>query len=123
MLSCSISGENKHYDTPTNPVAPARTPGGSSSGAAVAVAANLVDFSLGKLLVILKSQSSLSGMQGLSNSYMPCSKLLLLPVWWLLLGATGRSVAWFSSSLNRLLSGILYLHSTSYVQVLILLVV
>ncbi|KAL6281693.1 hypothetical protein ACE6H2_018574 [Prunus campanulata] len=46
-LAYSISGENKHYGTPTNPAASPRTPGGSSSGAAVAVAANLVDFSLG----------------------------------------------------------------------------
>lgn len=54
-VSCSISsisGENKHYDTPTNPTAPARVPGGSSSGAAVAVAANLVDFSLGNVLTL-----------------------------------------------------------------------
>ncbi|CAN1159254.1 Translocon at the outer membrane of chloroplasts 64 [Linum perenne] len=43
----SINGENKHYGTPTNPAAPALVPGGSSSGAAVAVAAKLVDFSLG----------------------------------------------------------------------------
>ncbi|XP_047339739.1 translocon at the outer membrane of chloroplasts 64-like [Impatiens glandulifera] len=40
----SIHGENKRYDTPTNPAAP---DGGASSGAAVAVAANLADFSLG----------------------------------------------------------------------------
>ncbi|PSR84683.1 Outer envelope protein [Actinidia chinensis var. chinensis] len=46
-MAYSISGENKHYGTPTNPAAPAHIPGGSSSGAAVAVAANLVDFSLG----------------------------------------------------------------------------
>ncbi|PIA26567.1 hypothetical protein AQUCO_09100030v1 [Aquilegia coerulea] len=46
-LAYSISGVNKHYDTPTNPVAPALIPGGSSSGAAVAVSANLVDFALG----------------------------------------------------------------------------
>lgn len=46
-LLCSISGEHIHYDTPTNPAAPARIPGGSSSGAAVAVAAKFVDFSLG----------------------------------------------------------------------------
>lgn len=43
----SINGENKHYGTPTNPYAPDRVPGGSSSGSAVAVAAKLVDFSLG----------------------------------------------------------------------------
>ncbi|XP_022738462.1 outer envelope protein 64, chloroplastic-like isoform X3 [Durio zibethinus] len=46
-LAYSIHGENKHYSTPTNPSAPACIPGGSSSGAAVAVAANFVDFSLG----------------------------------------------------------------------------
>ncbi|XP_031500209.1 amidase 1 [Nymphaea colorata] len=43
----SINGENKHYGTPTNPSAPMRVPGGSSSGSGVAVAAKLVDFSLG----------------------------------------------------------------------------
>ncbi len=45
--ACSINGENKHYGTPVNPAAPSRIPGGSSSGSAVAVAADLVDFSLG----------------------------------------------------------------------------
>ncbi|KAJ9552815.1 hypothetical protein OSB04_016860 [Centaurea solstitialis] len=45
-MSFGISGENRYYGTPTNPVAPARIPGGSCSGAAVAVAAKLVDFSL-----------------------------------------------------------------------------
>ena len=43
----SMSGENVHYDTPINPCAPDRTPGGSSSGSAVAVSASLVDFALG----------------------------------------------------------------------------
>ncbi|KAL6552476.1 Translocon at the outer membrane of chloroplasts 64 [Orobanche hederae] len=46
-MALSVSGESKHYDTPTNPASPARIPGGASSGAAVAVASNLVDFSLG----------------------------------------------------------------------------
>ncbi|XP_020084617.1 amidase 1 isoform X3 [Ananas comosus] len=46
-MAYSINGENKHYGTPTNPCAPDRVPGGSSSGSAVAVAAKLVDFSLG----------------------------------------------------------------------------
>lgn len=48
----SISGENKHFGAPTNPAVPARVPGGSSSGAAVSVAANFVDFSLGQFLRI-----------------------------------------------------------------------
>ncbi|XP_077230163.1 amidase 1-like [Tasmannia lanceolata] len=46
-MAYSINGENKHYGTPTNPSAPDRIPGGSSSGSAVAVSAKLVDFSLG----------------------------------------------------------------------------
>lgn len=46
----SVTGENKHYDGPTNPAAPARIPGGASCGAAVAVAAKLADFSLGEPL-------------------------------------------------------------------------
>ncbi|GFY90598.1 amidase 1 [Actinidia rufa] len=46
-MAYSINGENQHYGTPENPCAPDRVPGGSSSGSAVAVAAKLVDFSLG----------------------------------------------------------------------------
>jgi amidase len=46
-LAYSINGENAHYGTPTNPRAPGRIPGGSSSGSAVAVAGGLVDFALG----------------------------------------------------------------------------
>uniref|UniRef100_A0A0D9WY93 Amidase domain-containing protein n=1 Tax=Leersia perrieri TaxID=77586 RepID=A0A0D9WY93_9ORYZ len=46
-MAYSINGENAHYGMPTNPCIPGRVPAGSSSGSAVAVAANLVDFSLG----------------------------------------------------------------------------
>ncbi|CAH9143968.1 unnamed protein product [Cuscuta epithymum] len=46
-MAIGLSGENKHYDAPTNPASSSRVPGGASSGASVAVAANLVDFSLG----------------------------------------------------------------------------
>ncbi|CAA0828602.1 Outer envelope protein 64- chloroplastic [Striga hermonthica] len=46
-MALGVSGESKHYGTPTNPASPERIPGGASSGAAVAVAAKLVDFSLG----------------------------------------------------------------------------
>ena len=46
-LTYSLNGENVHYGTPTNPKAPGRIPGGSSSGSAVAVAGGLVDFALG----------------------------------------------------------------------------
>ncbi|KAJ1293957.1 hypothetical protein BS78_01G109600 [Paspalum vaginatum] len=46
-MAYSIHGENKHFDTPTNPAAPDRVPGGCSSGSAVAVASGMVDFALG----------------------------------------------------------------------------
>ncbi|RWW34244.1 hypothetical protein GW17_00001003 [Ensete ventricosum] len=48
LTFASMSGENKHYDTPTNPTVPERVPGGCSSGSAVAVASGLADFSLGE---------------------------------------------------------------------------
>ncbi|KGA95981.1 amidase [Alkalihalobacillus alcalophilus ATCC 27647 = CGMCC 1.3604] len=46
-LMFSLNGENVHYGTPVNPKAPERIPGGSSSGSAVVVAAELVDFAIG----------------------------------------------------------------------------
>jgi amidase len=46
-LAYSLNGENVYYGTPTNPNAPGRIPGGSSSGSAAAVAGGLVDFALG----------------------------------------------------------------------------
>ena len=46
-LTYSLSGQNAHYGTPTNPAAPDRVPGGSSNGSASAVAGGLVDFALG----------------------------------------------------------------------------
>jgi amidase len=46
-LTYSILGMNAHYGTPINSAAPDRIPGGSSSGSAAAVAANLVDFAIG----------------------------------------------------------------------------
>ena len=46
-VSLGILGENMHDGTPTNPAAPDRVPGGSSSGSATAVAAGACDFALG----------------------------------------------------------------------------
>ena len=43
----SFIGINAHYGTPINSSAPDRIPGGSSSGSAASVAANISDFSLG----------------------------------------------------------------------------
>ncbi len=46
-LAYSLNGCNAHYGTPINPVAPARLPGGSSSGSAVAVARGDAEVGLG----------------------------------------------------------------------------
>lgn len=46
-FALSLTGENAHYGTPENPRAPARVPGGSSSGSASVVALGQVDFALG----------------------------------------------------------------------------
>jgi amidase len=46
-LAFSLTGANAHFGTPLNPSAPLRLPGGSSSGSAAAVAANLCDIGLG----------------------------------------------------------------------------
>ncbi|XP_020575564.1 outer envelope protein 64, mitochondrial [Phalaenopsis equestris] len=46
-LAFGVTGENLHYGMPINPESSLQTPGGSSSGSAVAVAAGLVDFALG----------------------------------------------------------------------------
>jgi amidase len=46
-LAFSLEGANAHDGTPRNPRAPARLPGGSSSGSASAVAGGVVDFAVG----------------------------------------------------------------------------
>ncbi|CAN8256794.1 unnamed protein product [Cochlearia groenlandica] len=46
-MGFGITGENKHYGTPINPLMPSNVPGGCSSGSAVSVGAELVDFALG----------------------------------------------------------------------------
>ncbi len=46
-LAYSMNGQNVHYGTPVNPLAPESIPGGSSSGSAVAVARKDADFSIG----------------------------------------------------------------------------
>jgi amidase len=45
-LGWSLNGINHHYGTPVNSAAPDRTPGGSSSGSAAAVAGGVVPFAL-----------------------------------------------------------------------------
>lgn len=46
-LAFSMNGQNRHFAEPVNVKAPGRITGGSSSGSAAAVAADLVDFAIG----------------------------------------------------------------------------
>ncbi|XP_065849955.1 outer envelope protein 64, chloroplastic [Euphorbia lathyris] len=91
-LAYSINGENKHYGTPTNPAVPARVPGGSSSGAAVAVAANLVDFSLGvDTIGGVRLPAAFCGIIGFRPSYGIIPQVGNLPI-----SASLDAVGWFA---------------------------
>lgn len=80
-LAFSINGESKHYDTPTNPAAHARVPGGSSSGSAVAVAAGFVDFSLGlDTTGGMRVPGGYCGVLGFRPSYGAVSTIGIVPV-------------------------------------------
>ncbi len=46
-FAVGVTGSNEYFGTPVNPIDPARVPGGSSSGSAVAVAMDLADVALG----------------------------------------------------------------------------
>ncbi|KAG2250391.1 hypothetical protein Bca52824_080527 [Brassica carinata] len=94
----SISGETKHYDTPTNPAAPAHIPGGACSGAAVAVSANLVDFSLGIDTVGgVRAAAGYCGVLGFRSSQGIVSNAGIIPV-----SSSLDAVGWFARDPNTL---------------------
>lgn len=69
-LCFSISGENWHYGSPIHPLDPMRYTGGSSSGSAVSVAAELVDFSIGSdCLGSVRVPASYNGLYGFRPTY------------------------------------------------------
>lgn len=75
-----ITGENKHYGTPVNPQMPSHIPGGSSSGSAVAVAAQLVDFALGTDTIgCVRIPASFCGILGYRPSHGTVSMVGVLP--------------------------------------------
>lgn len=91
-MAFGISGEQRHFDTPTNPAAPARMPGGSSSGAAVAVAANFVDFSLGTDAVGgVRVPAAFCGVLGFRPSHGTVAHTGIIPV-----SASLDTVGWFA---------------------------
>ncbi|KAK9073956.1 hypothetical protein SSX86_006550 [Deinandra increscens subsp. villosa] len=79
-LSFGITGENSHYGTPTNPSMPSHIPGGSSSGSAVAVAAELVDFAIGTDTIGgVRIAASFCGVLGFRLSHSVVSTIGVIP--------------------------------------------
>ena len=80
-LAYSLEGINKHYGTPTNPQAPERIPGGSSSGSAVAVANGSIDIGLGTDTGgSIRVPASYNGLYGLRPSHGVVSLKHLIPL-------------------------------------------
>ncbi|XP_010506209.1 PREDICTED: outer envelope protein 64, chloroplastic [Camelina sativa] len=91
-LAFSISGENKHYDSPTNPAAPSRIPGGACSGAAVAVATKAVDFALGiDTAGGVRVPAGYCGVLGFKSSHGTISNTGIIPA-----SSSLDSVGWFA---------------------------
>uniref|UniRef100_A0A2P2KKF5 Amidase domain-containing protein n=1 Tax=Rhizophora mucronata TaxID=61149 RepID=A0A2P2KKF5_RHIMU len=79
-LGFGITGENKHYGTPINPQMPSHVSGGSSSGSAVAVAAELVDFALGTDTIgCIRIPAAFCGILGYRPSHGAVSTIGVLP--------------------------------------------
>jgi amidase len=80
-LTYSISGRNAHYGTPTNPRAPGRLPGGSSSGSAAAVAGGLVEIALGTDTTgSIRTPAALCGLWGLRPTHGATAGAGVLPL-------------------------------------------
>ncbi|KAJ4961745.1 hypothetical protein NE237_021655 [Protea cynaroides] len=104
MAYC-VNGENKHLGTPTNPIALERVTGGSCSGSAVAVAAKLVDFSLGTDTIGgVRLPAGFCGIIGFRPSHGAVSHAGIIPV-----APSLDTVGWFAkdSSVLRLVSHVL----------------
>ncbi|CAA2968269.1 outer envelope 64, mitochondrial [Olea europaea subsp. europaea] len=79
-LGFGMTGENVNYGTPINPQKPSNIPGGSSSGSAVAVAAELVDFAIGTDIIgCIRMPASFCGVLGYRPSHGLVSTTGVLP--------------------------------------------
>ncbi|WP_042161058.1 amidase [Paenibacillus gorillae] len=97
-LMYSLNGENFHYGTPLNPQAPDRIPGGSSSGSAVAVAADLADFTLGTDTGgSVRVPASYCGIYGLRPTHGSVSEKGVIP-----LASSFDTVGWMARDLSLL---------------------
>ena len=97
-LAYSLEGVNKHYGTPTNPKAPNRIPGGSSSGSAVAVANGSIDIGLGTDTGgSIRVPASYNGIYGFRPSHGAVSCEHIIP-----LSPRFDTVGWLTSNLDNL---------------------
>ncbi len=97
-LAYSLEGINKHYGTPTNPKAPNRIPGGSSSGSAVAVANDSIDIGLGTDTGgSIRVPASYNGIYGFRPSHgaVSCEHIISL-------SPRFDTVGWLTSNLDNL---------------------
>ncbi|KMZ74218.1 Glutamyl-tRNA(Gln) amidotransferase subunit A [Zostera marina] len=93
-----ISGENKHFGSPTNPAVQDRIAGGCSSGSAVSVASGLVDFALGIDTVGgVRVSASFCGVLGFRPSQGTISNVGVVPV-----SQSLDTVGWFAKDPNTL---------------------
>ncbi len=91
-LAYGVLGENAHYGTPVNPVAPNRVPGGSSSGSASCVAGGLVDFALGSdTACSVRLPAALCGLFGIRPTLGRVSTCGMVP-----LSPSLDTVGWFA---------------------------
>ncbi|KAH6773255.1 translocon at the outer membrane of chloroplasts 64-V [Perilla frutescens var. hirtella] len=109
QLGYGILGKNKNYGTPINPEEPSYVPGGSSSGSAVAVAAQIVDFALGTDTVgCIRVPASFCGILGFRPSHGLVSTVGVLPN-----SQSLDTVGWFASDpsvLHRVGHALLHLN-------------
>lgn len=97
-LAYSLNGQNIHYPPLLNPVTPNRLVGGSSSGSAAAVAANLADIGLGTDTGgSIRVPASYNGLFGLRPTHdaIPCDNMLRL-------APSFDTVGWLTSDIATL---------------------
>jgi amidase len=91
-IACGMFGMNPHFGTPINPQAPQRVPGGSSSGSASAVAAELCDFALGTDTGgSVRVPASFCGLYGIRTTYGRISTAGVMPM-----APSFDTVGWFA---------------------------
>jgi amidase len=91
-LASGMFGMNPHFGIPINPKAPLRVPGGSSSGSASAVAAELCDFALGTDTGgSVRVPASFCGLYGLRTTFGRLSVAGIMPM-----APSFDTVGWFA---------------------------